>query len=124
MELELSTISGAVRYTSLKKKIHSRLESLFNTQVSNPVIKATQEWKNVDELLKPFLGDQIYNQWFKEIKPLFLKNDILVLQTKDKISASWINTHYQELVENILKIQNKNLSCFFIAPKKHRFENK
>lgn len=112
-----SSSSKLLKRSALRQKINSKFEDLLTAQMNNPVIRATQEWNNVDDLLYPFLGEEIYNQWFKDVKPLFLKNNVLVLQTKNATSAAWINTHYQDLVENILKIQNKELSCFFIAPK-------
>ena len=102
----------------LKINIHRKLKSTFSKTIDNPVVKAFDTWEIISEQLSFVLGPEVHNQWFKDVKPLLLKNNILLLQTETQFAAQWINTHYQQLVEVLLAAQDKKLSCFFIAPKK------
>lgn len=112
----------------LKRSIHHRLKEILNTEKDNPVLKARQSWEIVSEQLRFILGPEVHKQWFQNSTPLVLNNKILIIQTDSVFAAQWITTHYQELVETLLKAQDRNLSCFFISPKKvtrtHRFGNK
>lgn len=112
----------------LKRSIHHRLKELLNSEKDNPVLKARQTWEIVSEQLRFILGEEVHKQWFESSRPLVLNNKILIIQTETMFGAQWITTHYQELVETLLKSQDRNLSCFFIAPKKitrkHRFYSK
>lgn len=102
----------------LKLNLHKKLKSTFSKTVDNPVIRANDVWQTLREQLEVILDAQVYNQWFKPIKPIVLNNNILLLQTENQFAERWINTHYQELVELLLTGQDKKLSCFFIAPRK------
>lgn len=101
-----------------KVHLHKKLKNTFTKTIDNPVLKAKSSWDILSEQLSHILGPEVHNQWFAPIKPLVLKNNILILQTETSFASSWINTHYQELVEALLLTQDKKLSCFFIAPKK------
>ncbi|MCT4640928.1 MAG: hypothetical protein N4A33_01435 [Bacteriovoracaceae bacterium] len=102
---------------TLKQNINTKFKKILEKELSNPMVKATHSWSVASEMIEAMVGKEIFKQWFKEVKPLVFKNNILILQTQNKFAASWINTHYQDLVENILKVQNQKYSCFFIAPK-------
>lgn len=102
---------------TLQKNISSKLKEVLQDSFDNPVVKARNCWSITSEMLLAILGPQIHEQWFKQVSPLVLKNNILILQTHSNFAAQWINTHYQELVESLLKAQDPNLSCFFIAPR-------
>ena len=102
----------------LKINIQKKLKSTFQKTIDNPVLKAFEVWDIVSEQLLDILGPEIHGQWFKKVKPLLLKNNILLRQTQNHFAAQWINTHYQQVVEAILTTQDKKLSCFFIAPSK------
>lgn len=104
-------------YQTLQKSISQKLREVLQDSYDNPVVKARNTWNITSEMLLAILGQQIHSQWFKNVHPLVLKNNILILQTDSNFAAQWINTHYQELVEGLLKTQDHNLSCFFIAPK-------
>lgn len=112
----------------LKRSIHHRLKEILNSEKDNPMLKAKQAWEIVSEQLNFILGEEVHRQWFQNTTPIVLKNKILILQTESIFAAQWITTHYQELVESLLKSQDRNFSCFFIAPKeptrKSRFYNK
>jgi hypothetical protein len=102
---------------ALQKNIADKLKEVLNESFDNPVVKARNTWSITSEMLLTILGKEIHAQWFRNVNPLVLKNNILILQTDSNFAAQWINTQYQELVEGLLKTQDPNLSCFFIAPK-------
>lgn len=101
----------------LKRNIHHRLKEILNAEKDNPVLKARQTWGIVSEQLRFVLGEEVHKQWFRKSSPLVLKNKILIMQTESVFAAQWITTHYQDLVETLLKAQDPGLSCFFISPK-------
>ena len=102
---------------TLQKNISTKLKEVLQVSYDNPVVKARNSWNITSEMLLTLLGPEIHEQWFKRVHPLVLKNNILILQTESNFAAQWINTQYQELVESLLKVQDANLSCFFIAPR-------
>jgi len=104
-------------YQSLQKSINSKLKEILKESYDNPVIKARNTWQITTEMIHIILGEEIHNQWFKNIKPIVMKDRNLIVQTETLFAAQWINTHYQELIDGIMQAQDKNLSCFFIGPK-------
>lgn len=106
-----------IKYQSLKQKINTNFQEILERELNNPVLKATQVWTFVDDFLKVVLDKEVHRQWFEGVKPLVFKNDILLIQTKDKFSSQWINTHYQDLIDELIKLKSIKFSCFFIAPK-------
>ena len=107
----------AVFEDKLKLKLKEELKSTFSRTIDNPVIKAHQSWELLSEQLLAVLGEEVHTQWFKNAKPLVLKNNILLVQARTQFSAQWINTHYQELIDTLALVQDSKLTCFFIAPK-------
>ena len=101
----------------LKYKIHKRLEDTFDLTIDHPVIKAQSTWSIVSDQLLDVLGPEVHSQWFKKAKPLILKNNILVIQVEGQFAARWISTHYQQLIDLLISLQNDKLSCFFVAKK-------
>lgn len=109
----------------LKINIRNKLKSTLNKTIDNPVIKAHLSWEILSEQLQAILGSEVHAQWFKNISPIVLKNNILLLQTETSFASQWINTHYQELVDALLLIQDRKYTCFFISPKsKKKLSNK
>lgn len=104
-------------YQSLQKNINSKLKEILKDSYDNPVIKARNTWHITSEMISIVLGKEIHAQWFKNIKPIVMKDNNLVVQTDSLFAAQWINTHYSELIDGLMKAQDKNLSCFFIGPK-------
>ena len=102
----------------LKINIQNKLKSTFTKTIDNPVVKAHQSWSILSDQLQAILGPEVHNQWFKNIQPLVLKNNILLVQTETNFASQWIHTHYQELVDSLMLIQDKNLTCFFLSPKR------
>ena len=102
----------------LKVNIQNKLKNTFEKTIDNPVVKAQITWNLLSDQLQAILGSEIHKQWFKKIRPIVLKNNILLLQTDTAFASQWINTHYQQLVNALIIIQDKKYTCFFIAPKK------
>jgi chromosomal replication initiation ATPase DnaA len=102
----------------LKANIQSKLKNTFEKTIDNPVVKAQITWDLLSDQLQAILGNEIHQQWFKKIRPIVLKNNILLLQTDTAFASQWINTHYQQLVDALITIQDRKYTCFFIAPKK------
>jgi len=102
---------------TLKSNINSKFKKVLSSSFDNPMLKGSHSWEIVSDQLLDLLGDAVHTKWFKNVQPLVLRNKILILQTESNFAAQWINTHYQVLAEGLLKIQDKDLSCFFIAPK-------
>ena len=102
----------------LKLRLHKKLKSTLDKTIDNPVLKAYLTWQILSDQIKTILGDQVFNQCFKKVQPLVLKNNILLLQTETNFAAQWINTHYQELVDALVLTQDRKYTCFFIFPKK------
>lgn len=104
---------------TLRLNLHNKLKTTFETTIDNPVIKAQLSWDLLSDQLEAILGQTVHRQWFDDIQPLVLKNNILLLQTKNKFASHWINTHYQQLVDALITIQDPRYTCFFISPKKN-----
>jgi hypothetical protein len=100
----------------LRRNIHLKLQEMLSYQASNPVIKAKNAWLILSDQLLSILGSEVHRQWFRDVQPMLLKDGVLILRSATNFSASWINTHYQELADNLIKSQDKKYSCFFIAP--------
>lgn len=100
----------------LKRNIRKCIKEAFEDNIDNPVLKARTTWNTLSEQIKLILGDNVHKQWFRDIRPIVLKENALILQTPNQFAAQWINTHYQELAENLLHSQDRNCSCFFIGP--------
>lgn len=103
-------LKSSIRKTS--SEITPRLK-LFKKE-SSPFLRASSSWRIVSEQLSAILGPEIHRQWFSNIRPIVISNNILILQTTGKNSSHWINTHYQNLVDLLLSFQDKELNSFFI----------
>lgn len=102
----------------LKANIQNKLKNTFEKTIDNPVVKAQVAWNLLSDQLQAILGPEVHKQWFNNVRPLVLKNNILLLQTETSFASQWINTHYQQLVDALITIQDRKYTCFFIAPKK------
>lgn len=101
----------------LKRNLNIRLKEILETKCENPVLKAVSHWKILSDQLHHLLGKEVHDQWFKSASPLVLIDDTLIIQTKSTFAAQWINTHYHELADSLLKAQDRKLSSFFVAPR-------
>jgi chromosomal replication initiation ATPase DnaA len=83
--------------------------------LAHPVVKASYIWSILSEQLCDVLGPAVHHQWFKQVKPLVISHDVLILEVPNHFSAQWIHTHYHELVDVLLSVMDKKLTSFFVS---------
>ncbi len=83
--------------------------------LAHPVVKASYVWGVLSDQLSDVLGPEIHHQWFKQVKPLVISHNVLLLEVPNHFCAQWIHTHYHELVDALLSAMDKKLSSFFIS---------
>lgn len=83
--------------------------------LAHPVVKASYIWSILSEQLCDVLGPEVHHQWFKNVKPLVISHNVLILEVPNHFSAQWIHTHYHELVDVLLSVMDKKLSSFFVS---------
>lgn len=83
--------------------------------LAHPVVRASYLWSILSDQLCDVLGPEIHHQWFKQVKPLVISDNVLILEVHNHFSAQWIHTHYHELVDVLLSVMDKRLSTFFIS---------
>jgi chromosomal replication initiation ATPase DnaA len=83
--------------------------------LAHPVVKASYIWSILSEQLCDILGPEVHHQWFKQVKPLVISHNVLILEVPNHFSSQWIHTHYHELVEVLLSVMDKKLTPFFIS---------
>lgn len=98
------------RWVSRRPKVSEK-----NLNLAHPVVKASYVWSIVSDQLNDILGSHIHHQWFKNVRPLVISDQVLILEVPNHFSAQWIHTHYHELVDILLSVQNKRLSSFFVS---------
>jgi len=83
--------------------------------LAHPVVKASYVWSILSEQLFDVLGPEVHHQFFKQVKPLVISHNVLILEVPNHFSAQWIHTHYHELVDVLLSVMDKKLSSYFIS---------
>ena len=83
--------------------------------LAHPVVKASYIWSILSEQLCDVLGPEVHHQWFKNVKPLVITHNVLILEVPNHFSAQWIHTHYHELVDVLLSVMDKKLSSYFVS---------
>lgn len=83
--------------------------------LAHPVVKASYTWSVLSEQLCDVLGPEVHHQWFKNVKPLVISHNVLILEVPNHFSAQWIHTHYHELVDVLLSVMDKKLTSYFIS---------
>ena len=78
--------------------------------------QASKVWNSITGQLKNILGKEIFEQWFVDVIPISLKNNVLTLQTSHNFNAMWINNNYLELVDLLLGYQREETKAFFQTP--------
>jgi len=86
-----------------------------NLNLANPMVKASYVWSILSDQLEDILGPQIHFQWFRQVKPLVISDNVLILEVSNHFTTQWIHTHYMELIEILLSVIDKRMSCFFIS---------
>lgn len=77
------------------------------------MVKAAYIWSIVSDQLCDVLGEEIHRQWFKNAKPLVIADQMLLIELPNHFAAQWVHAHYQELVDVLIGVLDKNLSSFF-----------
>lgn len=83
--------------------------------LAHPVVKASYIWSVLSDQLCDVLGPDIHHQWFKQVKPLVISHNVLILEVPNHFSAQWIHTHYHELVDVLLSVMDKKLTSYFVS---------
>lgn len=108
---------------NLHKRIRNKIQDVLNNDMQNPMVKALNVWDITSEQLETIIGITIHRQWFKNIRPLVITNNTLLLRTDSTFAASWLNTYYKEIIDALLMAQDKKLSCFFLALEDEKSQN-
>lgn len=105
------------RKTNLKTRWTERQTRLKekSLNLAHPVVKASYVWSILSDQLFDVLGPEVHHQWFKQVKPLVISHNVLILEVPNHFSAQWIHTHYHELVDVLLSVMDKKLSSFFVS---------
>ncbi|MBU6376706.1 MAG: hypothetical protein KGQ59_11960 [Bdellovibrionales bacterium] len=83
--------------------------------LAHPVVKASYLWSILSEQLSDVLGPEIHHQWFKDVRPVVISDNVLLLEVPNHFAAQWIHSHYHELADVLLSVMDKKLSTFFIS---------
>ena len=60
-------------------------------------------WTNCLEIIKDIVEWQHYKTWFEPIKPVELKNNILVIQVPSQFFYEYLEEHYVNLLAKTLR---------------------
>lgn len=104
----------------LKNRISSKFKSILRAELTNPMVTAVNIWEITSEQLETIIGITIHQQWFRNIRPMVVTNNTLLLKAPNNFAARWLNTHYKQVIDALLMAQDKRLSCFFIADAEER----
>lgn len=100
---------------SFKSRWSARELKENNLNLAHPVVKASYVWSIVSEQLSDILGPEVHHQWFKNVRPTVISQNVLILEVPNHFSAQWIHTHYHELIDILLSVMDKKLSSFFVS---------
>lgn len=106
-------VSGEI----IKRFCSKKIEKLFiplQKKDLNPVVRAHNIWKIIDEQLKDVLGNTIHTQWFSKLVPLVISDGCLIIMSPDSFSARWVNDHYKDLIDLLISFQDKDISSFVL----------
>lgn len=106
-----------IRPRSLKSRWTERQARLKekSLNLAHPVVKASYTWSILSEQLCDVLGPEVHHQWFKQVRPLVISHNVLILEVPNHFTAQWIHTHYHELVDVLLSVMDKKLTSFFVS---------
>ena len=127
MRTETGTKKKKLSYQKqLQDKLSIKVKKILEdkNQLSNPVVMASKAWSKTSSQLHDVLGEDVFNQWFKDIRAIVIADNILILQAPSATTCHWINKHYQKLVDILLDLHCKDLSSFFISTKDHHTNQK
>ena len=96
------------------RSLRKSFSELLEKKETNPLAQASCIWSIVSDQLEILLGQEVFDQWFKPITPLVISDDTIFLKTKNEFSSYWIELHYKNLVDTLLKCQEENIFASFL----------
>lgn len=93
----------------------SRPLQLNLTTPSNPMVKASYIWSIITDQLLDVFGEEIHRQWFLNARPIVIADQMLIMEVPNHFAAQWIHAHYQELIDVLIGVLDKNLSSYFLS---------
>ncbi len=63
---------------------------------------AAPDWAHWQALLKQHFGGPLYQDWFQDLRFLRSDSHVLVLSAPSSFAKAWIETHYLDLMKNLL----------------------
>ena len=61
-------------------------------------LNAADVWTEIADRLRSAISDQTYHTWFGEVRTRSVDGGVVVLETPNGFSRSWIEGHYLELL--------------------------
>ena len=84
-----------------------------------------KHWGNCLSLIKTRIGIQSFTTWFKPIKPIEYKEKTLTLEVPNKFFYEWIEEHYINLLDEVIKsVLGKNGKIQYLVSKNGKVEKK
>ena len=84
-----------------------------------------KHWGNCLSLIKTRIGVQSFTTWFKPIKPIEYKEKTLTLEVPNKFFYEWIEEHYINLLDEVIKsVLGKNGKIQYLVSKNGKVEKK
>ncbi len=106
----------------MKNKSLPKINLKKNSPSIHPMLKAMSIWKVVSEQIYDLLGEEIHTKWFSQLRPVIISDKVLIIEAPNYFASQWLNMHYQELINALLSVFDKKLSCFILSQsdKSHR----
>ena len=84
-----------------------------------------KHWGNCLSLIKTRIGIQSFTTWFKPIRPIEYKEKTLTLEVPNKFFYEWIEEHYINLLDEVIKsVLGKNGKIQYLVSKNDKVEKK
>ena len=86
---------------------HDDVETYHNyLRESNPKL---QEWfqKEILNVISEEINIQSFNSWFEPLTPIEIKNQVLYLHAPKEFFVSWLEEHYRQVIDDVLKKADK-----------------
>lgn len=96
------------------KNLKKSFSELLEKKETSPLAQASCIWSIVSDQLEILLGQEVFDQWFKPITPLVVSDNTIFLKTKNEFSSYWIELHYKNLVDTLLKCQEEDIFASFL----------
>src|SRR2546426_12090984 len=64
-------------------------------------------WKDACKILQGMLNPDLFNRWFVPIKPMELRDDVLVLGVVNEFSQIWLQDNFLPLVREAVNQSSK-----------------